>query len=207
MRLSVDKISFGCRKDYAPLLDSMEDSQQLFGLADDALKASFELMDCARISTVYADLVYDGTCTHTIQGFAWSFSCLLIVSILAMMMITLRSSYQNTTTFSDDLAKTRDDSQSHEGDANGLGSGTDTGLGSGTDTDNDSNSQSGSTGNDSSDDQENGSSDNEEGGTQESVEEVETYDIEQAGQANILRVSKKDDDTSSAAMDISCFSI
>lgn len=93
---TIDKLDFGCNKPFGPLFNTMEEA---WGMVHNAKKLTdevFGMMECERISHIYAKLVYEGTCTHSVEGFTWAFSCLLVVSIMAMTMIMLRSSYQNT---------------------------------------------------------------------------------------------------------------
>ena len=93
---AIDKISFGCKKDFQPLIQTMEQMQSMMTLARQTTEAVFDLMDCERMAAIYSELVYEAGCTHSIQGFTWAFSCLLAVSFLAMVMLTLRSAFQNT---------------------------------------------------------------------------------------------------------------
>lgn len=93
---SIKKISFGCQKDFEPLFDAFEEMKSLMELGREIISGSMDLLDCERISTIYQDLVYEATCTYSISGFTWCAACLFIVSLMGMIMITLRSSYQNT---------------------------------------------------------------------------------------------------------------
>lgn len=91
----------------------------MFDLAQAVVDAIFTLMDCDRISTMYTNIFYTGSCTHSIEGFTWTFSCLLVISFMSMTMITLRSSYQNTlvaeTGEGPDALKAREDLKSIDG--------------------------------------------------------------------------------------------
>lgn len=71
----------------------------MVGVLDALLQAAnraINLLRCDRVVPVYTDIVYDATCKYSVSGFAWLFSSLLIVSIMGMIMIMFRSSYQNT---------------------------------------------------------------------------------------------------------------
>lgn len=93
---SIGKISFGCQKDFAPLFDTFRSMKDLTGIARKLIADGLELLNCERITSMYEELIYEGTCTYSVQGFAWCASCLFIVALMGMVMITLRSSYQNT---------------------------------------------------------------------------------------------------------------
>ena len=94
--VSIGKISFGCQKDFAPLFDTFRAMTDLTDLARKLIANGLDLLDCERIASMYEELIYKGTCTYSVQGFTWCASCLFIVSLMGMIMITLRSSYQNT---------------------------------------------------------------------------------------------------------------
>ena len=94
--ISLEQLSLGCNRDFRPLHRSLS---QMIGVLDALLQASnraINLLRCERVVPVYTDIVYDATCKYSVSGFAWIFSCLLIVSCCGMIMIMFRSSYQNT---------------------------------------------------------------------------------------------------------------
>ncbi|CAB9498386.1 expressed unknown protein [Seminavis robusta] len=93
---ALQQLSLACNRDFHPLQKSLG---QTVGLLDALLKAAdraLNLLRCETLVPFYTDIVYDGTCTYSITGFAWLFACLLIVSVMGMMMIMFRASYQNT---------------------------------------------------------------------------------------------------------------
>ena len=94
--IAIGKLSLGCKKDFEPLFDSFREMKSLFGIAREVLAGGLDLLDCERIFSMYQELVYEGTCTYSISGFTWCAACLFIVSLMGMIMITLRSSVQNT---------------------------------------------------------------------------------------------------------------
>lgn len=104
-----DSLSSLCKKDFEPVLETVEQVRSVMDSARGVAKAAFAMTDCGRLSTVYAEFVYEGTCTHSIEGFTWAFSCLVIVSFMGMIMITLRSSYQNTRFVEDECAENQGD--------------------------------------------------------------------------------------------------
>ena len=91
----IGKISFGCDKDFAPVFDTFREMKNLMDMARRIVADGLDLLDCERVTSMYEDLIYEGTCTYSVQGFAWSACCLFIVSLMGMIMITLRSSFQN----------------------------------------------------------------------------------------------------------------
>ena len=94
--ISLEQLSLGCNRDFAPLRRSLS---QMVGVMDALLQSSnraINLLRCERIVPVYTSMVYDATCSYSVSGFTWMFCCLLIVSLCGMIMIMLRSSYQNT---------------------------------------------------------------------------------------------------------------
>lgn len=62
---------------------------------DEAATSGLNLLSCERIVPIYADVVYHGTCNHSVSGLTWSFFGLLVVAFMGMLMITLRASFLN----------------------------------------------------------------------------------------------------------------
>ena len=94
--ISLEQLSLGCNRDFRPLHRSLG---QMNGVLDALLQEAnraLNLLSCETIVPIYTDVVYDGTCKYSVSGFAWIFSCLLIMSVMGMIMIMFRSSYQNT---------------------------------------------------------------------------------------------------------------
>lgn len=61
----------------------------------------FDLIRCDTIVPVYTRLVYNGSCDQTITGLTWLVGCFLGMAISGMLMITLRASWQLTTSEED----------------------------------------------------------------------------------------------------------
>ena len=94
--VSLEQLSLGCNRDFRPLHRSLT---QMIGVMDALNQASnrvFDILRCDRIVPIYKSIVYDGTCKHSIKGLTWIFSALFVISLMGMIMIMFRSSFQNT---------------------------------------------------------------------------------------------------------------
>jgi uncharacterized membrane protein len=95
-RISLEQLSLGCNRDFHPLHRALG---QMIGVLD-ALKQSansvLNLLSCQQVVPIYTEVSYDALCTYSISGFAWIFSCLLILSVTGHIVIMFRSAYQNT---------------------------------------------------------------------------------------------------------------
>lgn len=95
-KIDVDTLGAECGRDFGPLTSSLDTMMAILDRLDEAAITGLDLLSCERIVPIYADVVYQGTCTHSVEGFTWMFSSLLIVATMGMLMITLRSSYLNS---------------------------------------------------------------------------------------------------------------
>ena len=94
-KIDVEGLSFTCGRDYAPLVESLDTMMSILKSLEKSATSGLSLLSCERIVPIYADLVYNGTCSYNISGCTWMFYSLLIISVMGMIMITLRSSYKN----------------------------------------------------------------------------------------------------------------
>ena len=95
-RISLEQLSLGCNRDFHPLHRALG---QMMGVLDALVQSAnniLKLFRCQMVVPIYTEITYDAVCTYSISGFAWIFSCLLILSAMGHILIMFRSSYQNT---------------------------------------------------------------------------------------------------------------
>jgi hypothetical protein len=107
--ISLEQLSLGCGRDFRPLHRSLAQMVGVMDALEQASNRALNLLACERIVPIYTDIVYDGTCRYSISGFTWIFCGLFIVSVMGMIMIMFRSSFQNTV-FERPQADTSDES-------------------------------------------------------------------------------------------------
>lgn len=110
-KIDVETLSAQCGRDYEPLVKSLDTMTSILNTLEKAADAGLQLLSCERIVPIYIDVVYSGTCNTSIVGLTWMFSSLLIISTMGMIMIMLRSSYQNNRVIVDETESTDDDSE------------------------------------------------------------------------------------------------
>jgi len=62
------------------------------GMTDSLAKLT-DILSCETVNSIYIDAVHDTACTDVPKAMLWTLTSLLIVSVLGMVMITLRSSW------------------------------------------------------------------------------------------------------------------
>jgi hypothetical protein len=107
--VDVVDLSFRCGRDFEPIASSLDVMMNILSGLEKSARSGLNLLSCERIVPIYTDIVYEGTCDHSVTGLSWMFACLLIVATMGMIMITLRSSFQNSRLESDDTKKRSDD--------------------------------------------------------------------------------------------------
>lgn len=66
----------------------------VISLANDVLQL-VELLRCSNVAPLYVTTFYGGTCTYSITGVTWCFSAFLVVGTMGLIMIMLRSAWQD----------------------------------------------------------------------------------------------------------------
>ncbi|CAB9498380.1 expressed unknown protein [Seminavis robusta] len=92
----VSLLSFGCNRDFDPLHRTLGQMVGVLKALAQAGNQAIKLLRCEKLVPFYTDIVYDATCTYSVTGLAWIFSSLLILSVMGMILIMFRASYQNT---------------------------------------------------------------------------------------------------------------
>lgn len=59
---------------------------------------ALELLRCENIVALYTNTFFGGTCTYSVNGVTWAFSSFMVVGTAGLIMIMLRSSWQNVLT-------------------------------------------------------------------------------------------------------------
>jgi len=111
-KIDVETFSYQCGRDFQPLSSAVGAMEGILNDLDQLSVSTFDLLSCERIVPVYAEIVYDGTCNHSVAGFTWMFASLLIIATMGMIMIMLRSSYLNNLILADHLDGTSDNDES-----------------------------------------------------------------------------------------------
>ena len=110
-KIDVATLSFQCGRDYEPLVTSLDTMMAILNSLEKSAASGLSLLSCERIIPIYTEVVYDGTCNYSVSGFTWMFSSLLIISAMGMIMIMLRSSYQNNRMLANENDPTDEDSE------------------------------------------------------------------------------------------------
>jgi hypothetical protein len=85
------QLSLLCGKDFGPIEALLQDTSDLLATLDEGAKATMQLLSCERITPIYLNTVYDGTCTYSVRGLTWTWSAFLVVAFAGMLMLTFRS--------------------------------------------------------------------------------------------------------------------
>mmetsp|Transcript_12647 Transcript_12647/g.17943 ORF Transcript_12647/g.17943 Transcript_12647/m.17943 type:complete len:552 (+) Transcript_12647:136-1791(+) len=114
--IGVSRLSVICGIDYAPfeaLVKIMVDNLRVLL---DNVSSVLSLLECDRIVPIYTNLAYEATCKYSVTGATWIWSSLLVISTCALIMIMLRSSWQETV-FEDQMLMNKDlgDAEYQEG--------------------------------------------------------------------------------------------
>ncbi|CAB9521059.1 expressed unknown protein [Seminavis robusta] len=112
-KVDVETLSFQCGRDFEPLRSSLDTVRAILDALEQAAAKGLQLLSCERIVPIYADVVYEGTCNHSVTGLTWMFSSLLVISTMGMIMIMLRSSFKADVILADNLEPTDEDSEFH----------------------------------------------------------------------------------------------
>eukprot|EP00543_Licmophora_paradoxa_P000101 CAMPEP_0202451340 /NCGR_PEP_ID=MMETSP1360-20130828/9797_1 /ASSEMBLY_ACC=CAM_ASM_000848 /TAXON_ID=515479 /ORGANISM="Licmophora paradoxa, Strain CCMP2313" /LENGTH=555 /DNA_ID=CAMNT_0049069895 /DNA_START=58 /DNA_END=1725 /DNA_ORIENTATION=- len=90
--VTVPTLNLFCDKDFTQfqaLVNNMSDNLRIL---ETNAEAALSLVGCDRITPIYNNAVYGGTCTYSIDGITWTFASFLVLAFMGMMMLTFRSS-------------------------------------------------------------------------------------------------------------------
>lgn len=110
--VSIESITFGCQTDFWPLFEALREMKALASLGRQCIASGMAVVDCKKVSSMLQILLYEGTCTYSVEGLAWCAGCLFVVSLMGMIMITLRSALQNNLLLEDEESEGTGDSDS-----------------------------------------------------------------------------------------------
>ena len=87
-----------CGASLEPFQVAMTELKENMGRLAGSASASLSLLRCDNILPLYTDTFYNGTCTYSIKGVTWAFAAFMVVGCMGLIMIMLRSAWQDVLT-------------------------------------------------------------------------------------------------------------
>ena len=86
-----DQLQEYCGTGFQAEMDLLVEVEGIMKVLLTDLKKGVELVSCESIHSLYSRTFHEGTCIQAVNGLAWIFSSLLIISFFGMLIITFRS--------------------------------------------------------------------------------------------------------------------
>lgn len=96
-KAGIDEISLDCGADVTPLVDGFERFVKSLEVVQSNIISAVEISDCASISPILNGIMHGETCDEVVSGLSWMYWSTLIITILGLVMVTLRAALYNPT--------------------------------------------------------------------------------------------------------------
>lgn len=93
----LENLTESCGADVVPVVSAVVLLKgSLLSIQDD-VNTAMDLSSCYSISPILRRIFYGPTCTDTVSGLTWMFSCCLAISFLGLTMLSVRAALYNAT--------------------------------------------------------------------------------------------------------------
>lgn len=86
-----------CAADVVPVVSAVALLKGSLQSIQDNVNTAVDLSSCYSISPILRRIFYGPTCTDTVSGLTWMFSCCLAISLLGLTMLSVRAALYNAT--------------------------------------------------------------------------------------------------------------
>jgi len=90
-------LSESCGADLAPIVSSVVLMKGSMQSIQKDIESALELSACSKVSPILRRMFYGPTCGDSVNAFTWMFSCCFIISILGLIMLSVRAALYNAT--------------------------------------------------------------------------------------------------------------
>jgi hypothetical protein len=93
----VDSVNQDCGADIAPLIEALQRLMESLETMQNSLESAQSIADCSTISPILRRIFHGASCKEAVEGLAWMFGTTFGITILGLIMVTLRASLYNAT--------------------------------------------------------------------------------------------------------------
>jgi hypothetical protein len=93
---ALSELELYCNRDFKFLEALLADMVEIILVISEALQRTVALASCDTIVPIYTAVAYDAGCNYSLTAVMWVFTGFLITSFFGFLMITLRSSFNQT---------------------------------------------------------------------------------------------------------------
>ena len=95
--LGVDQVSLVCGADITPLVNGLKQIAESLDVAQANIQLALDVSDCAAITPILYGIFYGAPCNETVTGLTWMFGSGMAITILGLILVTLRAALYNVT--------------------------------------------------------------------------------------------------------------
>jgi hypothetical protein len=96
-KAGIDQVSLDCGADVTPLVDGFQRFVKSLEVVQANIVSAVEISDCASISPILNGIMHGETCDEVVSGLSCMFWSTLTITILGLVMVTLRAALYNPT--------------------------------------------------------------------------------------------------------------
>ncbi|KAI2502705.1 hypothetical protein MHU86_11762 [Fragilaria crotonensis] len=95
--VGIDQVSLVCGADITPLVDGLDQIAESLDVAQANIQLALDVSDCATITPIMYGIFYGAPCNEAVTGLSWMFGSGMAITILGLIMVTLRAALYNAT--------------------------------------------------------------------------------------------------------------
>lgn len=92
-----ETVTAECGADVSPLVEGAQRLIESLETVADNIDSGFVLADCSTISPILRRIFHGASCNEAIDGLGWMFGSMLAITMLGLIMVTLRAALYNAT--------------------------------------------------------------------------------------------------------------
>ena len=95
--VGIDQVNLDCGADVTPLVGGYQRFVESLDIIQGSIASALEISDCSSISPILNGIMHGETCDEVVSGLSWMFWSTLAITILGLIMVTLRAALYNPT--------------------------------------------------------------------------------------------------------------
>lgn len=93
----LERLSESCGANLVPVMSSMVMLKSSLQSIQTDIQSVLDLSSCYKVSPIFRRMLYGPACNDSVTALTWLFSCCLVISILGLIMLSVRAALYNAT--------------------------------------------------------------------------------------------------------------
>lgn len=93
----MEHLSEACGADLVPVMSSLRIMKGSLQSIETNIQSALDLSSCYKVSPIFRRMFYGPICGETVNALTWLFSCCFVITILGLIMLSVRAALYNAT--------------------------------------------------------------------------------------------------------------